>query len=101
MNEIGHASDGNNGSFYYESNGHVLAEMVYSMSADNLMIIEHTDVADSLKGQGIGKKLLAKLVEYARANNIRVVPLCPFANATFKKMKEWQDVLASVKEKHK
>ncbi len=58
------------------------------------MIIEHTEVDDSLKGQVSGKKLLEELVNYVRANQIKVIPICPFANATLKRTKEWQDVLA-------
>lgn len=65
------------------------------------MIIEHTDVDASLKGKSIGKKLLGELVEFARAKQIKVLPLCPFANATFQKTKAWQDVLANINIKHK
>ena len=101
MNNIKHERNGNNGSFYYESDGRKLAEMVYTMSGEQTMIIEHTDVDESLKGHGVGKKLLAALVEYVRANKIKVIPVCPFANATFQKTTEWQDVLSNISIKHK
>lgn len=94
MGTIKHAQDEKGGSFYYESDGQQLAAMVYVMAGPEKMIIEHTEVDDSLKGQGIGKQLQAELVSYVRAHNIKVIPLCPFANATFKKTTEWQDVLA-------
>ncbi len=93
MAEIRHITNEKGGAFIYEVDGAKLAEMVYVMAAPNKMIIEHTEVDDSLKGQGIGKKLQAELVAYVRENSIKVLPLCPFANATFKKMTEWQDVL--------
>jgi hypothetical protein len=93
MQSFKHSSNEKGGSFYYEENGRKLAEMFYVMSDDKKMIIEHTEVDDSLKGKGIGKKLLAELVSYVRANEIKVTALCPFAQATFKKAKEWQDVL--------
>ncbi|HLF64469.1 MAG TPA: GNAT family N-acetyltransferase [Saprospiraceae bacterium] len=93
MQNVKHDSQGPKGAFIYEVEGQKLAEMVYTMAGEKKMIIEHTDVDESLKGQGIGKKLQAELVDYVRANGIKVVPLCPFANATFKRMKEWQDVL--------
>lgn len=69
-----------------------MAEMVYVMAGQQ-MIIDHTDVDPSLKGQGIGKQLQAELVEYVRKHQIKVIPLCPFAKATFDRMVEWQDVL--------
>ena len=94
MVEIKHAVNGQKGTFYYEAEGNKLAEMVYNMAGPQKMIIEHTDVDDSLRGQGIGKKLLAELVAYVRTNNIKVIPLCPFAKATLDKTPEWQDILA-------
>ena len=93
MSEIKHYINNNRGSFYCDKGGKKLAEMTYVMAGDDQMIIEHTEVDESLKGQGVGKQLLEHLVEYVRENNIRVFPLCPFAKATFQKMKEWQDVL--------
>lgn len=101
MNKISHDTDGKNGAFYYEIDGRRMAEMVYAMTSPKLMVIDHTDVDDSLKGQGIGKKLLGALVDYVRVHHIKVIPVCPFANATFKKTKEWQDVLAPIKINHK
>ena len=90
---IKHQSSGGKGAFIYEVEGHQLAQMVYTMAGPLNMIIEHTDVDDSLRGKGVGKELLAALVAYVRAHKIKVMPLCPFANATFKRMQEWQDVL--------
>lgn len=94
MDKILHKQDGKGGSFDYELDEKKLGEMVYVMAGEKLMIIEHTEVDESLKGQGIGKRLLEELVKYVRQHDIKVVPLCPFANATFKRTKEWQDVLS-------
>ena len=57
------------------------------------MIIEHTEVDESLKGQNVGKKLLESLVHYVREHKIKVVPYCPFAKAMLERTKEWQDIL--------
>lgn len=79
--------------FYVEEDGKILAEMVYSMPNPDKMLIEHTEVDESLSGKGIGKQLVYAAVEYARTNNIRIIPLCPFAKSVFDRVKEWQDVL--------
>lgn len=92
--EIKHEHNEKKGRFYYEEGGKTLAEMVYVMAGREKMIIEHTEVDASLEGKGVGKKLLETLVQYVRQESIRVIPLCPFANATFKRVKEWQDVLS-------
>lgn len=91
--EIQHQFDGRKGSFYIEEGAKRFAEMVYVMAGPKKLIIEHTEVDDSLKGQGIGAKLLEALVDYVRKEEIKVLPLCPFAKATFKKRPDLQDVL--------
>jgi uncharacterized protein len=88
-----HQFDGHKCSFFIEKEGKRLAEMVYVMAGTKKMIIEHTEVDESLKGQGIGVKLLEALVEFVRKEEIKVIPLCPFAKATFKKRTDLQDVL--------
>jgi predicted GNAT family acetyltransferase len=79
--------------FYVEQEGKILAEMVYSTPNPGQMIIEHTEVDESLGGKGVGKQLVHAAVEYARTNNIKIIPLCTFAKSVLDKTKEWQDVL--------
>lgn len=67
-------------------------KLVYSMEADNL-IIEHTEVDDVMKGKGAGKQLVTSVVEYARTNHLKIIPLCSFAKAVLEKGDEFQDVL--------
>ena len=78
--------------FYVGQDGAVLAEMVYSIPAANKMIIEHTEVDDSLKGKGVGLQLLHTAVDYARSHKMKIVPLCPFAKAMFDKKPDLSDV---------
>jgi len=91
--EIHHQTDGNRGSFFMEKEGERLAAMVYKMAGPKKMVIEHTEVDERLKGQGVGVRLLEHLVEFVRKENIKVVPFCPFAKATFRKREDLQDVL--------
>ena len=86
--------DGNKGTFYVEEKGIILAEMTYSMTGTDLMIIDHTEVSDELRGKNMGYQLVHTAVEYARAKDIKIIPLCPFAKSVFdKKMAEFGDVL--------
>lgn len=84
---------GSKGMFYVEQDGKILAQMVYTMAAADKMTVEHTEVDDALQGKGVGVKLFHYMIEYVRANNIKVVPLCPFTHALFKKKPEYSDVL--------
>lgn len=82
------------GSFYVEEAGIVVAEMTYSMTGTGLMIIDHTEVSDELRGKNVGYQLVKTAVEYARANHIKILPLCSFAITVFdKKGVEFADVL--------
>ncbi|WP_299670295.1 GNAT family N-acetyltransferase [uncultured Polaribacter sp.] len=69
--------------------------MTYSIAGENHIIIDHTEVDPEFKGKNIGKQLLYKIVEMAREKNIKITPLCPFANALFKKLDDIKDVLKS------
>ena len=90
---VAHNTDGHRGSFSFDVEGKRLAEMTYSVAGDGMVIIQHTDVDGSLRGTGAGKKLLTALVDWARAEQKKVIPLCPFAKSVFEKTPEFQDVL--------
>jgi predicted GNAT family acetyltransferase len=73
--------------------GEKLAEMTYTV-AGSRVIIDHTDVDDRLRGQGAGKQLVKAAVEWARAEQRKLMPLCPFAKSVFDKTADYSDVLA-------
>jgi len=75
------------------ADGQKVGEMTFSLAGDTRIIIDHTEIDPSHSGKGIGKQLLYKIVEKARAEKKIILPLCPFANAMFKKITEIQDVL--------
>lgn len=81
------------GAFFIVENNQRLAEMTFSKAGDKLIIIDHTDVSDQLRGKGAGKQLVAAAVAYAREKNLKILPLCPFAKSVFNKVTEFQDVL--------
>jgi uncharacterized protein len=91
--DIQRIEHGSKGAFIINVKDERLAEMTYSKAGDKLIIIDHTDVSDALRGKGAGKQLVHAAVEYARANQIKIIPLCPFAKAVFDKTPEFKDVL--------
>ena len=92
-NPIEHHDSGTKGAFYVQKDGQRVAEMTYSRANASLIIVDHTDVDASLSGQGVGRKLLGALVEWARGSGTKVIPLCPFAKAQFDKDSSLRDVL--------
>jgi uncharacterized protein len=67
-------------------------ELTFSKANPHLIIADHTDVPDALRGRGLGVKLATRLVEDARAGGVKIIPLCPFVNAERHKHPEWADV---------
>jgi uncharacterized protein len=69
------------------------AEMTFSKAGAGLIIVDHTLVPDAFRGMGVGAALVRRGVEDARAAGKKVLPLCPFAAAQFRRHAEWADVL--------
>jgi hypothetical protein len=68
------------------------AEMTYSRAGANLIIVDHTEVPDVFRGQGMGRKLATRIVEDARREGFKIFALCPFVNAERQKHPDWADV---------
>lgn len=84
---------GNNKFYLGESEEKILAEMTYVPSGDTLIIIDGTYVDDELGGQGVGKLLLKELVDWARVENKKIIPLCPYAKSQMEKNEEYHDMI--------
>lgn len=79
--------------FLIRDNGDIAAVMTYVISNPELYIIDHTLVENAYRGQGLGDQLVEAIVEYARENGIKILPLCPFAKGRFERFSEYADVL--------
>ncbi|MEO7368352.1 MAG: GNAT family N-acetyltransferase [Gemmatimonadaceae bacterium] len=69
-----------------------LAVSNYLMRGNTIYFI-HTEVPPSLEGKGIGNTLALASLDYARANNLRVVPRCQFIAAFIERHEEYQDLV--------
>lgn len=80
--------------FIENEEGKIVAEITFVLAGASKVIIDHTFVDESLRGQNIASKLVASVVEEMREQDKKIVPLCPFAKAEFERKKEYQDMLA-------
>ncbi|WP_304516840.1 GNAT family N-acetyltransferase [Cecembia rubra] len=67
--------------------------MTYSWAGENRFIIDHTEVNPEFKGKNVGKQLVMAAVNFARENNLKIIPLCPYAKSVFDKTAEIRDLL--------
>ncbi len=82
---------GSRGRYVIRQNG-AEAELTYSILSPSRIIADHTGVPDALRGSGIGRRLVERLVEDARAEGVKIVPLCPYVNAERRRHPDWADV---------
>jgi len=93
--EIQRKENGNRGEFFIEENGKQIALMTYKKSGADKIVIDHTEVDESLQGEGIGNDLVEAGVKFARQNNLKILPTCPFAKKVIDETPEFQDVLSA------
>ncbi len=62
--------------------------------AGEMIIIEHTEVPVELEGRGIAGRIVRTALDYARAQKLKVMPLCPFTAGFIHKHPEYQDLVA-------
>lgn len=91
--EIKHVEKKERGFFAVEIDGKEAGLMTYVHVDNNRFIIDHTEVDDEFNGLGVGKAMVMEAVKYARDNDLKILPLCPFAKSIFNKTPEIKDVL--------
>ena len=67
----------------------------YEIQGDT-MILHHSEVPDSLRGQGIGSLLVTQTMDQiAREGKYRVRPTCGYIRSIVRSEGKWNDLLAS------
>lgn len=79
--------------FFIQENDEQIGAMYYHFAGHNKIVIDHTEVDKAHEGKGLGKQLVKAAVEYARANGVCIIPVCPFAKKIMQDTIEFQDVL--------
>ena len=64
----------------------------YDLDPDKI-VLTHTAVPPPHEGKGLGSALIRFALKSARGRGLKVVPICPFVAAYFKKHAEEQDLL--------
>jgi predicted GNAT family acetyltransferase len=73
--------------------GGLEAELTFTQH-EGVMTIDHTGVPAALEGRGIAAALVNKVIEDARAQRFKIVPVCSYVAAQFQRHPEWRDLLA-------
>jgi predicted GNAT family acetyltransferase len=70
------------------------AEMTFRIGEDRTITIDHTGVPPEYEGRGIAARLVQKAVADAREQGFKIVPICSYVVAQFRRHPEWADLRA-------
>lgn len=70
------------------------AEITFTRRGPALISADHTGAPDTMKGTGAAMALVTFMIEDARANGFKIIPVCPYVQAQYRKHPEWADVMA-------
>jgi predicted GNAT family acetyltransferase len=91
---ITRSEEGSMGRYEARVEGHDgVGELTFSRMSPTKIIADHTAVDESLRGTGVGKALVEKLIADARSEGFSIVPLCPFVRSQYQRHPEWSDVM--------
>lgn len=71
-----------------------LAVITYRL-LPGVLSLDHTGVPVPIEGHGIAAKLTRAALDFARAENLRVVPACSYVAAFVRKHSEYQDLVSA------
>lgn len=72
--------------------GDYLARIDYILDGETITYT-HTVVPDELGGQGVASKMARFVLDYARDNDLKVIPQCPFVAAYIKRHPEYESLV--------
>ena len=69
-----------------------LSKLDYLRDGKNFVIM-HVGVYPEHRGQGVAGKITQGALEYARANSLRVIPMCSYAAAYIRRNPQYADLM--------
>lgn len=78
--------------FVLKEDGREIGELTFAPVSEETLVVDHTYVAETHRGQGHAERLVERVVQYARETNRRIVPSCSYVYALFRRNSAYQDV---------
>ncbi len=72
----------------------LLCAIDYELEGKNLSLT-HVGVPKPLEGRGIAGQLTQAALDWARAENYRVIPVCPYVQTWLRRHPEYQDLVGA------
>lgn len=73
--------------------GKVIINATFPFIKKGVVVVDHTYVDPSMRGQGVASKLMHEVYNFAKSKNYKMVATCPYAVAWFKKHQDLNDII--------
>lgn len=91
---VEHETDGASGRYVIRFPDGTEGEMTYRGVREGVIAIDHTYVPPRQRGRGHAERLVAAGLAGARAEGLRILPLCSYVAAQFRRHSEWAELRA-------
>jgi uncharacterized protein len=71
------------------------AEITFTHPKPGVLSANHTGVPDAMGGRGVAGALLNFMLDDARANGFKIIPICPYVRGQYAKHPEWADLFTT------
>lgn len=69
------------------------AEITFTKRGPGVISADHTGAPDSMKGTGAAMALVEYMIADARREGFKIIPICPYVKAQYRKHPDWADVM--------
>ncbi len=70
------------------------ARLEFTTRSRELVSADHTEASESMRGTGVALALVERLIADARSEGFRIIPLCPYVLAQYRRHPDWRDAMA-------
>lgn len=76
-----------------DEKGKMIVNATFPFISEGVVVVDHTYVDPSLRGQGIASELMLEVYHHAKHLGYKIVATCPYAVVWFKRHKEYSDLI--------
>ena len=79
--------------FCLEDGGEVIGKIQFTPSGEYSIRVTHTEIDNRYGGQGLGKRLVQKVAEYAKQENKTIIAECSYAKKVLERDEKFKSLL--------
>ncbi|MDD2426511.1 MAG: GNAT family N-acetyltransferase [Eubacteriales bacterium] len=71
------------------------AKVTYHFFRDDVIIVDETKTKEEFRGQGLARKVVISLIDWARKEGMKILPECPYASKVMRENDDYRDMIYS------